>query len=583
MYTASFAFFEAIWEAGISHCFVNLGSDHPSIIEAMVKGQREAKGKFPRIITCPNEMVAMSMADGYARLTGKPQCVIVHVDVGTQGLGAAVHNAATGRAPVFVFSGMSPFTLEGELRGSRTEFIHWLQDVPDQKAILGQYCRYAAEIKTGTNIKQMVNRALQFATSQPQGPVYLCGAREVMEADIKPYSLRQEHWDPVELGGLPSKAVTAIADALAGAEKPLLITGYAGRNHRIPQALVDLADTIKGLRVIDAGGSDMCFPADHPGWLGLRYGADASIPEADAIVVLDCDVPWIQTRCKPSPDAKIFHIDVDPLKELMPLHYIQSDGRYRADALTAVEQVTAALKSSKKLAARDQSAAEKARREDHAARLKAIEKAAGPLPDGTFGTGHLCRKLRSLCPEDTIWAVEAVTNTGFVHDNIQPTRPGSWINCGGGGLGWSGGGALGIKLATDAESGGKGKGKFVVQVVGDGTYLFTVPGSVYWISKRYNIPVLTIVLNNKGWHAPRRSLLLVHPDGLGSKASNEEINISFDPVPDYAGIAAAAGSGEVHAMKVERAEDLESVLRDAVAKVQGGQTTVVDCKVVPDC
>ena len=56
IYTASFAFFEAIWEAGITHCFVNLGSDHPSIIEAMVKGQREAKGNFPRIITCPNEV-----------------------------------------------------------------------------------------------------------------------------------------------------------------------------------------------------------------------------------------------------------------------------------------------------------------------------------------------------------------------------------------------------------------------------------------------------------------------------------------------------------------------------------------------
>lgn len=75
----------------------------------------------------------------------------------------------------------------------------------------------------------------------------------------------------------------------------------------------------------------------------------------------------------------------------------------------------------------------------------------------------------------------------------------------------------------------------------------------------------------------------MHPDGLGSKASNEEINISFDPVPDYAGIAAAAGAGAVHAMKAERAEDLESVLRDAVAKVQAGQTTVVDCKVAPNC
>ena len=152
-YTASTAFFEAIWEAGIAHCFVNLGSDHPSILEAIVQGQKSKADAFPKIITCPNEMVALSMADGYARLTGKPQCVIVHVDVGTQGLAAAVHNASCGRAPVLIFAGLSPFTIEGEMRGSRTEYIHWIQDVPDQKQILAQYCRYSAEIKTGKNIK----------------------------------------------------------------------------------------------------------------------------------------------------------------------------------------------------------------------------------------------------------------------------------------------------------------------------------------------------------------------------------------------------------------------------------------------
>ncbi|KAI7550430.1 thiamine diphosphate-binding protein, partial [Hortaea werneckii] len=151
MYTASFAFFEALWEAGVTHCFVNLGSDHPSIIEAIVKGQNEKNGEFPQIITCPNEMVALSMADGYARLTNKPQCVIVHVDVGTQGLGAAVHNASCGRAPILIFAGLSPYTIEGEYRGSRTEYIHWIQDVPDQKQIVSQYCRYSGEIKRGKN------------------------------------------------------------------------------------------------------------------------------------------------------------------------------------------------------------------------------------------------------------------------------------------------------------------------------------------------------------------------------------------------------------------------------------------------
>ncbi|KAI0392208.1 thiamine pyrophosphate enzyme [Xylariaceae sp. FL0594] len=581
-YTTSFAFFEALWEAGVTHCFVNLGSDHPSLIEAMIKGQKDKGNDFPQVITCPNEMVAMSMADGYARLSGKPQCVIVHVDVGTQGLGAAVHNASTGRAPVLIFAGLSPFTLEGEMRGSRTEYIHWMQDVPDQKLILGQYCRYAAEIKTGKNIKQMVNRALQFARSQPQGPVYLVGAREVLEEDITPYSLDQTLWGPVELGGLSQTASDAIATALMRAESPLLITGYSGRNHAAPAALVELANTVKGLRVLDTGGSDMCFPASHSGWLGLRFGIEEAIEKADVIVILDCDVPWIPTQCKPKSGIKVFHIDVDPLKNLMPLAYVPAQHRYRADALSAIQQITASAKhlvdhvdgvaASRKWNALVAS---------YEARLHNISEKAVPKADGTFGTGHLCRTLRKLCPEDTIWAVEAVTNTQFVHDALQPELPGSWINCGGGGLGWSGGGALGIKLASTVMHGGKGK--FVVQIVGDGTFLFSVPGSVYWISKRYQIPVLTVVLNNKGWNAPRRSMLLVHPHGLGSKSTNEEINISFDPVPDFSGIAKAAADGHLYAAKIDKADVLEDAIKNAIHSVQGGQSAVLDCKVLLGC
>ena len=99
-------------------------------------------------------------------------------------------------------------------------------------------------------------------------------------------------------------------------------------------------------------------------------------------------------------------------------------------------------------------------------------------------------------PDDTVFAVEAVTNSVLVADQVRPTGPGQWINCGGGGLGWSGGGALGIKLAVDALN--PTKKPLVVQVVGDGSFLFSVPSSVYWISHRYQIPILTIVLNNQG-------------------------------------------------------------------------------------
>ncbi|KAH0539125.1 hypothetical protein FGG08_004296, partial [Glutinoglossum americanum] len=364
-------------------------------------------------------MVALSMADGYARVTNKPQCVIVHVDVGTQGLGAAMHNASCGRVPVLIFAGLSPHTIEGELRGSRTEYIHWIQDVPDQKQIVAQYCRYVGEIKTGKNVKQIVNRALQFAMSDPKGPVYLMGAREVMEEEIEPYKLIQEHWAPVEPTALPPSGVSAIATALVDAESPLVITGYCGRNHAAVPELVKLADTIKGLRVLDTTGSDVCFPATHPGWLGLRYGIDDGILEADAILVIDCDVPWVNTFCHPGPGARIFHVDVDPLKTQMPVFYLAATKRYRAESLTAFRQLNDFL-------ATDPRATASLQDPKFAARWTALEKSHSTLlsslaalalppapsdPAPKITTPHLASLLRALCPPTTIFAIEAVTNT----------------------------------------------------------------------------------------------------------------------------------------------------------------------------
>lgn len=440
------------------------------------------------------------MADGYARLTNQPQAVIVHVDVGTQGLGAAVHNASCGRAPVLIFAGLSPVTIEGEYRGSRTEYIHWIQDVPDQRAIVAQYCRYAAEIKRGQNVKQMVNRALSFASSQPRGPVYLLGSRESMEEDIEPYQLKQEQWGPAELGGLNKKQLQYVSELLVTAEEPLLVTGYSGRNHDCPKALVDLATIVKGLRVLDTGGSDMCFPADHPAWLGLRYGVDESIKTADVIIVLDCDVPWIFTQCRPKESAKIIHIDADALKNQMPVHYIHAIARYKVDAETAISQIADYINYN--MQDKINSDAFEKRwatlQENYNKKLETIASLVKTGDNGSFGTSYLIAQVRKAVPPDTIFAVEAVTNAPLVSDQVQATIPGSWINCGGGGLGWSGGGALGVKLATDSQHGGNNKGKFVCHIVGDGTYLFSVPGSVYWIAQRYNIPILTIVLNNEG-------------------------------------------------------------------------------------
>lgn len=436
------------------------------------------------------------------------------------------------------------------------------------------------------------------------------GAREVMEEEITPYQVPIVSWGPCGPAALPEADVRYIAKALVSAKEPLLITGYSGRNHDAVNALTELANTVKGLRVLDTGACDMCFPADHPGWLGMRYGSDPSIQTADLILVVDCDVPWIPTQCRPKESAHIIHIDIDPLKKLMPLFYLPTMRRYAADSFTALSQILTYINSTSDLQSTLSSPAYDERwnslQAQHQELLSELDKRCEPVPDSSsFNTSYLCRVLKALVPSDTIYAIEAVTNSVLVADQIRPTKPGQWINCGGGGLGWSGGGALGIKLAVDTlSSADKSSSKakpMVVQIVGDGTFLFSVPSSVYWISHRYQIPILTIVLNNKGkfppwynnrsgsltnhnvftgWNAPRRSMLLVHPDGLGSKVSNGELNISFDPSPDYSGIARAASDGNIHAARVSDRDKLQSVLEEAIEVVQNGTSAVIDVHVV---
>src|SRR5579884_1804387 len=201
MYTTSTAFLEALSECGVSFLFANFGSDHPPILEALAEGPREGH-RLPRVITCPSEMVALSAAHGYAQATGQGQAVLAHVECGTQSLGGAVHNASRARVPALIFAGLSPVTQEGELRGSRTEFIHWLQDVHDQRGIVREYMKYDNEIRTGANVKQIVRRAMGIAHSEPCGPVYLVGSREVMEAEA-PEQMAAAHFAAAGDAALP--------------------------------------------------------------------------------------------------------------------------------------------------------------------------------------------------------------------------------------------------------------------------------------------------------------------------------------------------------------------------------------------
>src|ERR1700722_1789574 len=234
MYSASTALLEALRDSGVTHIFANFGSDHPALVEAIAEARAHGRA-IPAIVTSPNEMLALSCAHVAAQLTGQAQAVIVHVECGTQALGGAVHNAAKGRVPVFIFAGLSPFTQEGETRGSRNEFIQWIQDVADQRGIVRGYMKYSNEFRTGKNIPQLVRRAMQLAHSDPKGPVYLTGAREVVEEEVNRIAIEPDHWLPLpaaplpEAGGRPTTAGRGGAGGAPARAAPLWPRAGRGR------------------------------------------------------------------------------------------------------------------------------------------------------------------------------------------------------------------------------------------------------------------------------------------------------------------------------------------------------------------
>ncbi|HZR54709.1 MAG TPA: thiamine pyrophosphate-requiring protein [Streptosporangiaceae bacterium] len=562
-YTTSSAFLEALAEAGVSYVFANLGSDHPGIIEALAQARAEGRdSRLPTLITCPHETVALSAAHAYAAVTRRPQAVLVHVDAGTQNLGGAVNNAMRGRVPVLVFAGAAPYTMQGELPGGRNEFIHWVQDVHDQRGILRGYVKYDNEIRTGRNVKQLVHRALQIARSEPCGPVYLVGPREAMEEPVEPYDGHPELYPPIGPSALTPDVAAEIADALSAAEHPLIVTSYLGRNPEAVAALVELAELL-AIPVLESAAFCVNFPADHPLHAGYQFTTRQQNPvlaQADVILVVDSDVPWIPVASRPSRDAAIFAIDIDPLKTGMSMWHIPARRFAMADSKVALEQIRDAVRTKDALKIEARRAEVAAASQARWASLAALERPE----DGMITPRYLTGCLReALAGTGALVLTEAVTNFQVVAEHLRASRPGSLVGSGGGSLGFAGGGAIGAKLAFPERP--------VVCVVGDGSYLFGVPASAQWVARRYGAPSLTVIYDNRGWRAPKQSTLGVHPSGAAAAA--DDFHVSFEPEADLPGVAAAAGGA--YAVTVDDPDALPGVLKDALAVVNGGRSAVV--------
>jgi len=566
IYTAADAFNDALVTAGLECVFINSGTDYPPIIESWAKYDAKG-GARPKVIVSPHEFAALSAAQGYAQITGRAQAVFVHVDVGTQNLGGAIHNAFRGRTPVFIFSGISPYTMEGELHGGRTSFIQYIQNAADQAGIVRGYTKLIHEFRSGKNIQQMTYRALQIAQSEPMGPVYLTAPFEVLDEPGTNIGADIDRWGAIAPSGLADESVRIITEALSKAKKPLIITSYSGRNEKCVEALVELAEML-AIPVIEAKQqSCVNFPGDNK--LHAGFDARGFIEYADVALVIDNDIPWIPATTKPKADCRVFYIDTDPIKDHIPLWSIRAERFMRADSYTAIRQLSGAFRSDPSLLDPAHIELRRERIHDIHEKMRESWKYTGDGSEGYITPEFLTACIGEVITDDTVILNETITSGNIVDQLLPRNKPGTMYANSGSCLGWHGGAAVGMKLACPEKD--------VVALTGDGSFIFSCPTAVYWMAAKYNTPFMTVIYNNQGWNAPKQISRGQYPDGFAAKSGN--FHTSLAPSAQFHLIAQAAGGG--FAKEVTDPKALRAALAEGRQAVKDGKTAVINVMLPP--
>jgi acetolactate synthase-1/2/3 large subunit len=567
-HSAAHHFLEGLVDLGVDYIFANLGTDHVSLIEELARWDKEGR-KHPEMILCPHEVVAVHMAGGYALATGRAQAVFVHVDAGTANACMAIQNLFRYRLPVMVFAGRAPYTLHGELPGSRDTYVHFVQDPFDIASIVRPYVKWEYSLPSGIVVKEALARASAFAQSDPPGPVYMMLPRETLaeqwdDADMPAYS--PSRYGSVHSGGIEPARADAIAQALMAAQNPIALTAYLGRRPQAIAVLERLARTC-GARVAEFNSIDLNMPQDSPCFAG--FDPLPLLEQADLGLLLDTDVPYIPQYAKRAGAVKWIQIDIDPLKSDFPMWGFPTDMRIQGDCATVLQQVLDAVEARADDAYRRRVTARIAGWSGAHEQIAKRRGAAGANRgvSGALNPAFVFATLNEKLSQDDVVINEAIRNAPILQEQITRTKPQSYVGLAGGGLGFSGGMALGLKLAQPDRR--------IVQVIGDGGFHFSSPDSVYAVAQQYQIPIFTVVLDNGGWQAVKSAVQRVYPKGVAAETDQFQSRLTSGRQGEARDFSAVARAFGAHGECVAEPGGLADAIDRCLAALDDGKAAVL--------
>ena len=567
--TASHDLLQGLVDLGIEYLFCNLGTDHAPLIEEMAHWREQGRA-FPKLILCPHENTAVHMAGGYAVATGRGQAVLVHVDAGTANAAMGLHNLCRTRTPVLLIAGRAPMSTFDSATGGRDTYVHFIQEPFDQASVVRPFVKWEYNLAWPSMAHEVISRAGAVMQSDPTGPVYLTLPREVLAAPVDAQSIgaygHQNHL-PVKAQGADANAIAQIAAKLMASENPMLVTAYAGRNHAAP-ALIEKLAILCGMRVCEFNSIYLNIRRNSPFFAG--YNPAAFTEQADFGLMVDVDVPWIPKTTRVNPNAYWAQLDVDAIKRDIPMWGFPLNARIEGDSVRLLTQLIECIEQTAtpafKAMASQRSLIIQAEHEKNQQKAAAMAQEPGKV--NAINPHFLCAAIgRQIRSEDVVLN-EAIRNTMAVFEQIPREIPGTLMGLSGGGLGFSAGTALGIKLAQTQSR--------VIHFVGDGSFYFSNPSSVYSVAHQYDLPIMTVLLDNGGWSAVKESTLRMYPKGEAKSTNQFASDLGYGT--DFAAIAEAAGA---HGERLVDPSQTEAAIARCLAALDAGQSALLHVRITP--
>lgn len=551
--TAGHGLIEMLIAHGAEYVFGNPGTTELPIMDGLQD--------FPQLkyILALQEASAVAMADGYARATGKPSFVNLHIAGGLANGISMLYNAYRGGTPLILTAGQSDTRMlveEPLLSGDLVEMCR-------------QYSKWSWEVRHAADVPVAIRRAFRTASTPPTGPVFLSLPWNVLdeeaELDLTPASPVYARMRPDE------KALERAAPLLAGAENLLMMVGDRVAQTGAVMEAVKVAE-ILGARVAAAIYSEVNFPTDHPQFWGLLNLDSPTTAETlsqhDVILAVGCNI-FSRFLCTPpllTGKSKVIHLDVSA-REIEKNHPVEVGlwGDIKTGLLALFDTMGQVMSGSQREAAgiRASNLAEaKAQRQ-----ASYLEKARQTWDRQPMDPARLFLEMEEVLPKNTIVVSEAITSTIPLMRAMKFNEPGSFFSMRGGALGWAIGGALGIKLARPDRP--------VVCIVGDGAAMYGIQG--LWTAAYYDLPVTYVICNNRSYRILKHFLVNYYYPTLGLKdRQSDYIGMNFSKHPlDCAGVAKGFG---VESFRVEKPNELRVTLEKALGL---GRPALVDVHIHP--